>query len=219
MSIDKTTRQWSSTDSAPDITVSNLEASEDGSAETLQIRGRPTTRNRSKLDKAKRTKSNPGTEEQDSLSNTITNRRTSSNTSKNAGNNIKEHNSTPIKIHTFVSHDEDNMMFKVDLDGNGCLAAICYLPTRFRGIIEFYHTEIPTEYRSAGVGDLLTASAFQWAEANGFLVLPTCPFIQRHLKQRFPNDEGRWTCIVRNEQEALDRIGNIHAKPSSSKDF
>ncbi|KAI9284042.1 hypothetical protein BC943DRAFT_280262 [Umbelopsis sp. AD052] len=98
-------------------------------------------------------------------------------------------------------------------------AAICYLPTRFRGIIEFYHTEIPTEYRSAGVGDLLTACAFQWAEANGLLVLPTCPFIQRHLKQRFPNDDGRWTCIVRSEQEALDRIANLHTKPSSSKDF
>jgi hypothetical protein len=216
MSIDKATRQWSSTDSAPDITVSKFEASEDESAEVLQSRGRPTTRNQSKLDKAKRSKSNPGTEEQD-LSHTITNRQTSSNTSKSAGNNTKGHNPTHLKIHTSpasspegvsedvessssverkrkqpqsnqlkgrsiptiqlfsdkilsessVIHDEGNMMFKVDLDGNGSLgewgyscdlvcvcdhllylvsntnrmtAGICYLPTRFRGIIEFYHT-------------------------------------------------------------------------------
>ena len=170
MSIDKATRQWSSTDSAPDITVSKFEASEDESAETLQSRGRPTTRNQSKLDKAKRSKSNPGTEEPN-LSHTITNRQASCNTSKNAGNNTKGHNSTHLKIHTSpasspegvsedvessssvdrkrkqpqsnqlkgrsiptiqlfsdkilsessVSHDEENMMFKVDLDGNGSL--------------------------------------------------------------------------------------------------
>ncbi|KAH8554410.1 hypothetical protein BGW37DRAFT_415846, partial [Umbelopsis sp. PMI_123] len=80
-------------------------------------------------------------------------------------------------------------------------AATCYLPTRFRGVIEFYHTEIPTEYRSAGVGDLLTACAFQWAETNGLLVLSTCQFVQLHLAQRFPNNEDRWACVVQNEQE------------------
>jgi hypothetical protein len=171
MSMDKAMKQWSSTDSAPDITVSKFEASEDESAEALQSRGRPTTRNQLKLDKAKRSKSNPGTEEQDSLSHTIKNQQASSNTSKSAENTTKGHNPIHIKIHTSpasspdgvsedvessssvdrkrkqpqsnpikgrsiatiqlpsdkilsessVSHDEGNMMFKVDLDGNGSL--------------------------------------------------------------------------------------------------
>lgn len=196
MSIDKATRQWSSTDSASDITVSKLEASEDQSAEALESRGRPTTRNQSKLDKAKRSKSNPGTEEQN-LSHTIKDRQASFNTSKGAGNNTKGHNSTHLTTNTSpvstseavsddvessssvdrkrkqpqsnqlkalnsplrgrnllldsgkilskssVSHDEGNMMFKVDLDDNGslgewglfvrCCVCVCVRPSALLG--------------------------------------------------------------------------------------
>ncbi|GAB5588179.1 hypothetical protein Unana1_03079 [Umbelopsis nana] len=124
-------------------------------------------------------------------------------------------NSSTTLTESDIIHDEECMMFKVVLDSKGSTAATCYLPTRFRGVLEFYHTEIPIEYRSLGIGDLLAGCAFQWAENNGLNVLPTCPFLQRHLKQRFPNDQDRWTCVVQNEHEALNRIA--HTNSSSSK--
>lgn len=76
-------------------------------------------------------------------------------------------NSSKILTESDVVHDEGSMMFKVVLDDKGCIgelmricficlpngvvsdirvcdlsltAAICYLPTRFRGVLEFYHT-------------------------------------------------------------------------------
>lgn len=76
-------------------------------------------------------------------------------------------NSSKLLTESDVVHDEGSMMFKVVLDDKGCIgelmriclylplkwcssdicvcdlsltAAICYLPTRFRGVLEFYHT-------------------------------------------------------------------------------
>ncbi|KAG2178743.1 hypothetical protein INT43_001589 [Umbelopsis isabellina] len=112
-----------------------------------------------------------------------------------------------------VIHDDKNMLFKIILDDKGTAAALCYLPTRFRGIIEFYHTEIPLEYRSRGIGDLIAHYAFQWAENNNYQVLPTCSFLQRHLKHQFPDEQGLWSCVIHNEQEGLNRI----AKSSTSQ--
>ncbi|CAO3677320.1 unnamed protein product [Umbelopsis vinacea] len=108
-------------------------------------------------------------------------------------------NSSKILTESDVVHDEGSMMFKVVLDDKGC--------------IEFYHTEIPIEYRSLGIGDLLASCAFQWADNNGLNVLPTCPFLQRHLKQQFPNEQDRWTCVVENEKEALNRMVARQQRP------
>ncbi|KAI9249144.1 hypothetical protein BDA99DRAFT_418354, partial [Phascolomyces articulosus] len=77
--------------------------------------------------------------------------------------------------------------------------ALCYLPTRFQRMVEFYHTEIPIAYRDLGLGDLLVVQGFRWAETTKLLVIPTCPFVRRYLAKNNTNCD----CVVENENEGL----------------
>ncbi|KAI8137444.1 hypothetical protein BJV82DRAFT_674790 [Fennellomyces sp. T-0311] len=99
-----------------------------------------------------------------------------------------------------ISHDVQACMFKMKLDERGSIAALCYLPTRIQSLIEFYHTEIPLEYRHMGLGDLLASRAFAWAEEQKALVVATCPFVRRYLLHH------RHGNVVRTEQEAIELL-------------
>ncbi|KAI8888835.1 hypothetical protein K501DRAFT_320736 [Backusella circina FSU 941] len=100
-----------------------------------------------------------------------------------------------------IIHDNSFCMFKIVLDSVGSTAALCYLPTRFQGIIEFYHLEIPIAYRHQGLGDYLLDEAFQWVERSKISVVPSCPFVHEYLETRFPDKKsGGWKYIV-NTQE------------------
>ena len=57
-------------------------------------------------------------------------------------------------------------------------------------------------YRDLGLGDLLVAQGFRWAEAAKLLVIPTCPFVRRFLEHNEPNRE----CIVYSENEGLSKL-------------
>ncbi|KAI7851349.1 hypothetical protein BDC45DRAFT_467526 [Circinella umbellata] len=109
-----------------------------------------------------------------------------------------------------VVHDGYRYMFRITLDNKGTIAALCYLPTRFQRMVEFYHTEIPTAYRDLGLGDLLVIQGFRWAETAKLLVIPTCPFVRRYLAK----NNTSWDCVVQNENEGLARL----LTPPSSKD-
>ncbi|KAI9497115.1 hypothetical protein BDB00DRAFT_757392, partial [Zychaea mexicana] len=90
-------------------------------------------------------------------------------------------------------------------------AALCYLPTRFSWMVEFYHTEIPTAYRDLGLGDRLVVHGFQWAETAKLLVIPTCPFVRRYLAK----NKAAYDCVVQSENEGLSRL---LTPPSSEED-
>ncbi|KAI8074295.1 GCN5-related N-acetyl-transferase-domain-containing protein [Gilbertella persicaria] len=108
---------------------------------------------------------------------------------------------SPTQFHAFdIVHDSNYCMFKIKLDTEGNTAALCYLPTRYKNIIEFYHIEIPVAYRQQGLGDLLLYKAFQWVEKSNLLVIPTCPFVRKYLETRFPDQKsGNWSYIVLSE--------------------
>ncbi|KAI9318798.1 GCN5-related N-acetyl-transferase-domain-containing protein [Dichotomocladium elegans] len=131
----------------------------------------------------------------------------------------QQHQSIQKRKHSFCSadvvHDVYCCMFRITLDDKGSIAALCYLPTRFQKMIEFYHTEIPTAYRDLGLGDLLVAQGFRWAEATNLLVIPTCPFVQRYLDRNSKN----WGCVVHTESEGLSRLfaaASLSSLPSST---
>ncbi|KAI8375384.1 hypothetical protein EDC96DRAFT_497037 [Choanephora cucurbitarum] len=97
-----------------------------------------------------------------------------------------------------VFHDEKQCMFLLRLDQKGTIAALCYLPTRVKKVIEVYHIEIPIKFRHRGVGDKLVKEFLHWVKESGTLVIPACNFVKRHLELF---DYG--TTIVSNEQEAV----------------
>ncbi|KAI8647233.1 hypothetical protein BD408DRAFT_169294 [Parasitella parasitica] len=95
-----------------------------------------------------------------------------------------------------VIHDKEQCMFLLELDSK---AAICYLPTRTKNVIEVYHTEIPPKHRHKGVGDRLVRECLTWAKESGTFVIPTCTFVRRHLE--YNRLQNYHLVIVKNEQE------------------
>lgn len=81
-----------------------------------------------------------------------------------------------------IIHDIELCMFYIKLDTKGTKAAICYLPTTVKNVIEVYHIEIPIAYRHQGLGDKLVKECLNWAKESGTLVIPTCAFVKRHLE-------------------------------------
>ncbi|KAI7875186.1 hypothetical protein K492DRAFT_211074 [Lichtheimia hyalospora FSU 10163] len=101
-----------------------------------------------------------------------------------------------------IYHDACSCMFRISLDSKRTTAALCYLPTRFQHIIEFYHTEIPHAYRERGIGEAILNKAFVWATQSRMLVIPTCAFTRRYLERH-----TEWLpCIVQSEQEGVIRL-------------
>ncbi|KAI9363149.1 hypothetical protein BD770DRAFT_380904 [Pilaira anomala] len=99
-----------------------------------------------------------------------------------------------------IVHDPIRCMFRAILDTKGNSAALCYLPTRYKNIIEFYHIEIPFAYRNQGLGDLLLLKAFEWVQEKKMLVIPTCPFVLKYLEASFPDQKtGYWLNIMASE--------------------
>ncbi|KAI9028140.1 hypothetical protein CLU79DRAFT_553428 [Phycomyces nitens] len=84
-----------------------------------------------------------------------------------------------------VAHDKKHRMFTIVLNEAGLLAALCYLPTQYPTIVEFYHVEIPVAYRHQAIGDLLVATALCWAVDDGYQVTPTCEFVRLHLENKY----------------------------------
>ena len=55
--------------------------------------------------------------------------------------------------------------------------------------LDYASTFVPEAARSAGLGERLVLHAVDWAEENGFRVIPTCPFVQ-HVLDEHPERVG-----------------------------
>jgi predicted GNAT family acetyltransferase len=49
--------------------------------------------------------------------------------------------------------------------------------------IELHHTIVPEEERGRGVGGRMVSVAIAYARAQGFRVVPTCPFVREWLEE------------------------------------
>ncbi|KAI8884930.1 hypothetical protein K501DRAFT_77057 [Backusella circina FSU 941] len=103
-----------------------------------------------------------------------------------------------------VIHDTTLNMFRVKL-GYKRDAALCYLPTRVKKVVEFYHIEIPSCFRNKGLGDLLVKEALNWAKDTNTQVIPSCSFIQQHVLRA--NINKKWKdVIVDSEEEGMELV-------------
>ena len=50
-------------------------------------------------------------------------------------------------------------------------------------VMTFTHTEVPTEFRSQGIGQQLAHGALQLARKRGVKVKPLCPFIADYIER------------------------------------
>jgi len=50
-------------------------------------------------------------------------------------------------------------------------------------VVDFHSTLVPPHLRGRGIGTQLVRQAFDWARAQGYTVVPTCPFVQDFLEK------------------------------------
>ena len=70
---------------------------------------------------------------------------------------------------------------RYELEVDGHIAFVLY--RLHPGVIEYYHTEVPTELGGRGVGSKLAAGVLAAARARGLKVKATCPFIAAYVKK------------------------------------
>ena len=49
--------------------------------------------------------------------------------------------------------------------------------------LDLLHTRVPGELEGQGYGGALAKAALDYARANGFKVIPTCPFVNAYLRR------------------------------------
>lgn len=74
-----------------------------------------------------------------------------------------------------IKHDEGKHQFYAEVDGGQAV-----LDYEQNGkTLNFYHTFVPPELRGKGLAEQVTKAAFDYAEKNGFKVIPSCPYVAR----------------------------------------
>jgi predicted GNAT family acetyltransferase len=89
---------------------------------------------------------------------------------------------------TSVTNDEREKRFLVTVDGT--TAELVYRVHGDRLVL--VHTGVPDELEGQGVGSALVAAAIDFAQEQGFIVEPRCPFARGWL-ERHPDDAQRVT--------------------------
>lgn len=49
--------------------------------------------------------------------------------------------------------------------------------------VEAYSTQVPTELRGQGIADRLARSFYDWCQAEGLTIVPTCSYIEVWLRR------------------------------------
>lgn len=79
-----------------------------------------------------------------------------------------------------IRHDMDNNRFVAET-AHG--EATLEYSRADANTLDYRRTFVPEADRGAGIGEALVLHALDWAEENGFEVLPSCPFVRRILEE------------------------------------
>lgn len=79
-----------------------------------------------------------------------------------------------------IRHDMDNNRFVTETP-NG--EAVLEYSRADAHTLDYRRTFVPEADRGSGIGEALVVHALDWAEENGFEILPSCPFVRRVLER------------------------------------
>jgi hypothetical protein len=74
-----------------------------------------------------------------------------------------------------IRHDPDRHRFVASIDG--AEATLLYTEAGAR-TLDFTRTYVPEALRHQNIGEAIVKHALAYAAANGFEVIPTCPFVK-----------------------------------------
>ena len=77
-----------------------------------------------------------------------------------------------------IRHEPDAGRFVARVDG--AEAVLAYRPLDAT-TLDYYHTFVPPALRGRGIASELTDHALRYAMQHGLIIVPSCPFVARHL--------------------------------------
>ena len=84
-----------------------------------------------------------------------------------------------------VQHDAANHRFCASLEGYEA----CLMYRRQGQTLDLYHTYVPEVFRGRGVAEQLCKAAFEHANTEGLMVIPSCSYISGAYLKRHPEYE------------------------------
>lgn len=77
-----------------------------------------------------------------------------------------------------ITHNKENQEFHVYID-----EVEAYLKYRKLGptMLEYYETFVPVTYRKRGIATAIVEEAMRYAQANNYMVVPTCDFVEVYI--------------------------------------
>lgn len=85
-----------------------------------------------------------------------------------------------------IEHEESGNRFVMKMKDDE--AFISYDKPNDR-TLNIFHTEVPEAFEGQGVGSKLARYALDYARANGYKVVPSCPFVNSWLQKHHEYDD------------------------------
>ena len=85
-----------------------------------------------------------------------------------------------------VQHDPATRRFVITMQGQEAFLAYRQHGTE----LDFYHTFVPETFRGRGMAERLVGAGYEYAQASGFTVRPTCPYVSGAYLKRHPEYES-----------------------------
>jgi len=79
-----------------------------------------------------------------------------------------------------IRHNRENHLFETDVDGHRAYLAYMDLGKQ---TLDFYRTFVPDELRGRGVAAVLTKAALDYAQQEGYSVIPSCSYVEAYLQK------------------------------------
>jgi hypothetical protein len=86
-----------------------------------------------------------------------------------------------------VHHDLAGHRFEAVIDGH--CAYLAYMDLG-KQTLDIYRTFVPNALRGRGVAAVLTQHALEYAEREGYQVIPSCSYVERYIERNRPASES-----------------------------
>ncbi|MCQ4295260.1 N-acetyltransferase [Pseudomonas stutzeri] len=83
-----------------------------------------------------------------------------------------------------VRHDLSGHRFEAEIDGH--CAYLVYMDLG-KQTLDIYRTFVPDALRGRGIAAVLAKHALEYAEREGYQVIPSCSYVERYIERNRPS--------------------------------
>ncbi len=86
-----------------------------------------------------------------------------------------------------IHHDQTEHQFVTTVDG--FRAYLSYMDLG-KQTLDIYRTFVPDALRGRGIAAVLTRHALEYADREGYTVIPSCSYVERYIERQGKPDDG-----------------------------